>query len=138
MKKHPLLVSLGLVFVMCFGLAFKCSDNNRGSGTDARDLTEDIVKQIITRRENNVTKSSMGPKSVTVTFESIQFGKPRKANEQDKIDGIPTDMVYPVRAKYTTVHHYSNENQEKNNHYDYEFYKDSYDEWAALGVGPVR
>jgi hypothetical protein len=99
MKKHPLLVSLGLVFVMCFGLAFKFSDNNHGSGTDARDLTEDIVKQIITRRENNVTKSSMGPKSVTVTFESVRFGKPRKANEQDKIDGIPTEMVYPVRAK---------------------------------------
>ncbi len=47
-------------------------------------------------------------------------------------------MVYPVRAKYTTVEHYSNEDQEKKNYYGYNFYIDSYGEWNALGTGPVR
>ncbi len=137
MKHQPLLVSLSLVFVLCFSLAFK-SRNDNSSGTGAGNLTEDIVKQIITSRENNVTKYSTGPKSVTITFESIQFGTPRRANQQDKIDGIPTEMVYPVRAKYTTVHHYSNEDEEKKNYYGYNFYIDSYGEWNALGTGPVR
>ncbi len=145
--KHPsLLVSLGLVFVLCFGLAFThkrvSSGNTVSTGlrtTSPADLTEEIVKQIVTKRENNLTKYSTGPKSVTVTFESVRFGKTRGANRQDEIDGIPPgETVHPVRVKYTSMYHYSNTDEEKNIHYDYNFYKDSYGEWAALGVGPVR
>ena len=146
MKQHSLLVSLGLVVLLCLGLGFtqeRASAGrtvSTGSGTtSATDLTEAVVKQIVTKRENNLTKYSTGPKSITVTFESIQFGRTRAANKQDEFNGIPLgETVHPVRVKYTSVRHYSNTDEEKNIHYDYDFYKDSFGEWAALGVGPVR
>jgi hypothetical protein len=144
MKRFSL-INLGLVFVLCFGVASASEVDNVGStnaegstAAGSASLTEDVVKQLITKREENLTKSSTGPKSITVTFESIRFGQSRRANEQDKIDGIPTQTVYPVRVKYTAVHQYANEDQSKEHHYNYNFYEDSYGEWAALGVGPVR
>lgn len=142
--KQSLLISLSLIFVLCFGVAFAYESDTTGTNTASLStnlaaLTEDIIKQIITKQENNLTKYSTGPKSVTVTFESIKIGKARKANKADEYEGIPPGAtIYPVRAKYTAVHHYNDGDQEKKYHYDYYFYQDSFDEWATLGLGPVR
>lgn len=101
-------------------------------------LTHEIIKKIITRKENNLTKYSTGPKKVTVTFESIQIGKPRKPTEQDKIDNMGDGILYPVRVKYTSTHHYADRNMVNNLYNLYTFYVDSFEEWDAKSHGPIR
>ena len=134
---NALHTGLGLSFALCFGLAF--AHEGGAAHAPAAAPTEEVVRQYVTRRQEKLTKSSTGPKSVTVTFESIRFGTSRKANARDEFDGIPKgETVYPVRVKYTAVYHWGSGDEEKQIHYDYEFYKDNYGEWAALGLGPVR
>ena len=137
MKRHPLSITLSLALVLCIGLA-STPRNAYGGSAGSDGLTEDIVKRYVTRKAEALAKSSTGPKSISVTFENIRFGKPRRANAQDKIDGIRGKTVYPVRVQYTATYHWMNEDEVNKIHYDYSFYKDSYDEWSALGNGPVR
>ena len=98
-------------------------------------LTQAVVEEIITGRQKKLY-ANLEP---TVTFESVRIGKTRKANKADEYEGIPAGAtVYPVRVKYSVVYRYSDGDKTENHHYDYLFFKDSFDEWATLGLGPVR
>jgi hypothetical protein len=76
--------------------------------------------------------------SVKVEFDEVHFGETRKPNEQDKIDGVRGDTVYPVRAKYKSLRRWGNgETEEKVIHYNYDFYRDEFGDWNAILRGPV-
>jgi len=111
-----------------------------GDGPTAGALTEDAVKQFVTRKEEALaTGVGSAHKSVKVEFVEVRLGATRRPNEQDKIDGIRGDTVYPARAKYKSVRTWGNgETEEKLIHYAYDFYRDEYGEWDAVGLGPVR
>jgi len=104
-------------------------------------LTSEAVKAYITRKEKMLaTGIGSSHKSVTLTFESIRFGKTRPATLRDRtVNGIEGPTVYPVRAKYVSNRVWGNgEKEAVKVHYDYEFYKDSYGEWNSYMVGPVN
>ena len=103
-------------------------------------LTEDAVKQFVTRKEQNLaTGVGSSHKSVAVDFSEVRIGATRAPNEQDKIDGIRGDTVYPVRVKYTSNRTWGNgETEAKVIHYGYDFYRDEFGEWNAVGRGPVN
>ncbi len=134
MKLQSGLVSLSLVFVVCFGLAFKFDGKNNVSASPGT-LTEEIVKTFVTAKNKKVPPDNI----VSITFESIQFGKTRTANKADEYEGIPAgETVNPVRVKYSVRRHWSTGDDDKQVYYDYSFYKNNYGEWDALGNGPVR
>ncbi|MGI9165495.1 MAG: hypothetical protein ACR2G5_03765, partial [Pyrinomonadaceae bacterium] len=74
MKLQSGLVSLSLVFVVCFGLAIKCDGKTNVSAAPGT-LTEEIVKTFVTAKNKKVPPDNI----VSITFESIQFGKTRTA-----------------------------------------------------------
>jgi hypothetical protein len=63
MKRHPLSVTLSLALVLCIGLA-GTSRNAHGGSAGSDGLTEDIVKQYVTRKAEALAKSSTGPQSI--------------------------------------------------------------------------
>jgi hypothetical protein len=104
-------------------------------------LTSEIVKAYITRKEKMLaTNIGSSHKSVTLSFESVLFGKTRKTTQRDRItNGIEGPTVYPVRVKYVSHRVWGNgEKEAVKVHYDYEFYKDSYGKWDSYMVGPVN
>ena len=103
-------------------------------------LDADAVKQFITRQEERLaTGVGSSHQSVKVEFVDVRLGEPRKPNEQDKIDGVRGDTVYPVRAKYKSLRRWGNgDTAEKEIHYGYDFYRDEFGEWNAVLRGPVR
>lgn len=128
-------------------VAVGCDGGDGGKGASAASsaapggpLTEDAVKQFITRKEENLaTGVGSAHKSVTVEFVEIRMGATRAPNEQDKIDGVRGDTVYPVRAKFKSKRVWGNgETEEKLIHYAYDFYRDESGEWNALLLGPVN
>ncbi len=133
---------LGIVFVLLFNTAFVCGGNESNlvtdlpaSTTNSETLTEVIVKEIITAKVIRTNKDF----ETEITFESVRIGKTRTANKADENQGIPAgETVYPVRVKYTVVLQTSTGPQTTNHHYDWDFFKDSFGEWASLGKGPVR
>jgi hypothetical protein len=135
MKLQNSVITMGLVFTVFFSLALKCGTPSGG------DLTESDVKQLITRREKMLaTGVGTSPNSADVTFESIKFGTTRTANKQDEIDGVPEDeTVYPVRTKYTAHRQWGDgTSEDRETYYDWDFFKNSYGEWDAIGKGPAR
>ena len=124
------------VLVGCDGQA------SGGDGAAAADagLTEDAVKQFVTRKEEKLaTGVGSAHKSVKVEFVEVRLGAARAPNEQDKIDGVRGDRVYPARAKYKSIRTWGNgETEEKVIHYAYDFYRDEYGEWDAVLRGPVK
>ncbi|HEX8464887.1 MAG TPA: hypothetical protein VF627_09755 [Abditibacterium sp.] len=104
-------------------------------------LTAADVKAHVTKQEKRIATGVGGQhKTATVIFESIRLGKTRKTNERDRlINGVDGPMIYPARVKYTSHRTWGNgETEDKKIHYDYEFYKNSYGEWDAVLMGPVR
>lgn len=138
-RQTILTTAFGMILTLVLGLNFVGINPASASAYSIAALTEAIAKTVITKQENNVTKYSTGPKSVTVIYESIRLGKTRKANKADEYEGIPAGAnVYPVRAKYTVTQHYSSGDKTTEKHYDYDFYENSFGDWATLGRGPVR
>ena len=137
MKIRSSCVGLSFVFLIALGIAFK-GGSVAAAPPDV--LTETIVKEVVTRQANHVVDGTISaPKSITVTFESVKIGTPRKASKADEFNGIPPKAtIYPVRVKYTVVYHYSRSDETNSYYYDYVFFKDSFNEWKALGLGPVR
>jgi hypothetical protein len=138
MKLQNSVITLGLVLTVFFSLAFRCGTP---SGTSSEALTESDVKQLITRREKMLaTGVGTSPNSADVTFESIKFGTTRTANKQDEFDGVPEgETVYPVRTKYTAHRQWgSGSTEDRETYYDWDFFKNNYGEWDAIGKGPAR
>jgi hypothetical protein len=152
--------NLALVFVLLFGAAFSCGQNgssgrgqsSQSTATDDDEesssgrLTEEVVKRFVTRKAQAlVTGTEVSPKSVDITFESIQFGTPRTANLNDEFEGVPKDAtVYPVKVRYTKTNHYNaagayepGKDIEEKYYYAYDFYERD-GEWDALSKGPVH
>ncbi len=137
--------TIAIVLAILFGAAFQCgkedggidSDKNNESSDSSTEtnnagsgkLTEAIVKQLITKGQEGAIGTT-GPNSIDVTFESIKFGKPETPSEQDKIDGIRSDIYYPVRVKYTVIQHYTDSDKEIEWYDDCKFYINSFGEWA--------
>ncbi len=149
MQIQNALINLSLVLVLIFTLAFKCGNDSDDNPTppdnkrqiNSGELTETIVKQIVTQREEMLATGAGGsPDSVTVTFENIDFGTSRIANKQDEFNGIPNgETVYPARVRYTAHRQRRNgttEDQEV--YYSYDFYVSKYGKWAVLANGPAR
>jgi len=132
--------TIGMFLTLMLSLNFVVGINSASAAAyNVAALTEAIAKTVITKQENNVTKYSTGPKSVTVTYEIVRLGKTRKANKADEYEGIPAGAtVYPVRAKYTVVQHYGSGDKTTEKHYDYDFYENNFGGWETLGRGPVR
>lgn len=138
--KQSLRSTLGLGFVLCVGLACGWTSETTSVANVAAP-TEADVKQFITRKEEALaTDVGSAHKSVTLTFESIRFGTPRKANAGDRVDKLITgSTVYPARVKYTSHRTWGNgDTEDKKIHYAYEFYQDEYKEWNAYLAGPVN
>ncbi len=140
---------IAIVFAILFGAAFQCGKENDGTDsrkrstdvrqekTDSRkdktnsgDLTEEIVKRIITESIEQSVMGVTGPLSVDVKFKSIKFGTSETPSRQDEIDGIRSDVYYPVRVKFTIIRHYTDSDQEEERYEDCKFFKDSFGEWA--------
>lgn len=144
MSQRFLAVCLSLSIALACGIALGVGSTHARAGkpttlATADDPTEEIVKRHIIKGEEKLTKYSSGPKSVTVTFEGVRFGQARTATRSDEDNGVPRGgTVHPVRVRYTSVHHYSNTDEEHKYHNEYDFYRDSFGEWAALGRGPVK
>jgi len=147
MTTQTAFINFSLILVLLLTLAFKCgnnsSDENPGNEphTNTGALTEATVKQFITGREERAATGAGGsPDSVTVTFESINFGTTRTATVQDQYDGVPKgETVYPMRVKYTPHRRWINGTKEDPEiYYSYDFYLNKYGEWDALSKGPVR
>ena len=102
--------------------------------------SEDDIKAVIQRRvESRATGVSSSQKSVAVISDSIAFGEPRLLNEQDKIDGLRGDTVYPVRAKYSELRTWGNgETETVSTHYAYDFYRDEFGALNFNAKGPVQ
>jgi hypothetical protein len=126
MKLRNSVISLGLVFTVFFSFAFKCGTD--GGSSNSGTLTDADVKQLITRREKSLaTGVGTSPSSADVTFESIKFGVPEG------------ETVYPVRTKYTAHRRWGGgATEDRETNYDWDFFKNSYGEWDALGKGPAR
>ena len=133
---------LGIVCVLLFNTAFGCGGNDSNlvtdlpaSTTNAEALTEEIVKEIITEKVIRTNKDF----ETEITFESVRIGKTRTANKVDENNGVPAgETVYPVRVKYTVVIQTSTGPQTTNHHYDWDFFKNNFGEWASSGRGPVQ
>lgn len=146
MRKKSLLVMLSVTFsLFFFGFVSQSQSVEKKSATEQQaakaGLNTPAVKAHITKKEKSLaTGIGSAHQSVSVTFESIRFGKARKTTPKDRVvNGIEGPMVYPVRVKYTSHRRWGNgETETKNIHYDYEFYKDSYGEWNTYMVGPVN
>jgi len=125
------------ILVLGLGVAFSAA-HNVAAASDV--LTEANVKEVVTRQANHVVDGSISaPKSITVTFESVRIGSTRKANKADEYEGIPPKAtIYPVRVKYTAIYHYSRSDETNHYYYDYLFFRDSFNDWKTLGLGPVR
>lgn len=102
--------------------------------------TEADVKAVIERRVRSLaTGSGTSHKSVDITFQAVEFGQPRALNEQDRIDGVRGETVYPVRARYSEHRTWGNgETQDLETYYEYDFYRDDFGAWDYVGKGPVR
>ena len=102
--------------------------------------SEDHIKAVIQRRvESRATGVSSSQKSVAVISDLIAFGEPRLLNEQDKIDGLRGDTVYPVRAKYSELRTWCNgETETVSTHYAYDFYRDEFGALNFNAKGPVQ
>lgn len=138
--KPSLLIGLCLTVAACFGLSCNGSPEAASSTTEVAP-TEADVEQFITRKEEALaTDTGSAHKSVKLTFESIRFGKSRKATERDRVvNGITGSTVYPARVKFISHRTWGNgETEDKNIHYDYDFYRDEFDELSAYLVGPVN
>ncbi len=127
--------AVAIVFAILFGTAFQCGNENGGTDTKRKNtgsgsLTEEIVKQKITESIEKSVLGVTGPKSVDVNFKSIKFGKSETPSRQDEIDGIRSDIYYPVRVKYTIVRHWNDSDQEEERYEDCKFFIDSFGEWA--------
>ncbi len=140
MKTQNAILNLILIFALLSTLAFKCGDNTSNDGNFGQ-LTETIVKQVVTKREERLATGAGGsPDSVTVTFENIDFGTTRIANKKDEFEGIPNgETVYPVGVRYTPHRQWRNGTTEDTEiYYSYDFYLNKYGEWAVLANGPAR
>ena len=134
-----------IVLAILFCAAFQCGKEEGGRSSTKNNpssdspveknnpvsgkLTEAIVKRLITEGQETAI-STTGPNSIDVTFESIKFGKPETPSKQDEIDGIRSDIYYPVRVKYTVIQHYTDSDREIKWYEDCKFYINSYSEWA--------
>lgn len=138
--KPSLLIGLGLIVVACFGLSCNVSPDATSSTIKGAPTEADVEKFITKKEEALATGTGSAHKSVKLTFESIRFGKSRKATERDRVvNGIQGSTVYPARVKYISHRTWGNgEAEDKKIHYDYELYQDEYDEWNAYLVGPVN
>lgn len=147
-------VAAAIVLAILFGAAFQCGKedvetdststkkttdsgdstkkNNPGSGK----LTEAIVKGIITENEESLLGTT-GPLSIDIEFESIKFGNPETPSQQDKINGIRSDVYYPVRVKYTIIQHWDSSDRKIERYEDYKFYINSYGEWSQTNTRAV-
>ena len=97
MRRYAALVNLALVFVLMFGAAFSCGQNNndRKSSTQTSENTdrtprldrptEEDVRQLVTRRKE------------ATSIESVEFGSSHRASLNDQDKGVPEDAtVYAV------------------------------------------
>lgn len=103
-------------------------------------LTEADVKAYVEKKEQALaTGVGSAHTGVTLTWDSVQIGATRAPNEQDKIDGVRGDAVYPVRVKYTSNRTWNNGDKEaKAISYAYDFYVDQFGGWDAVLRGPVN
>ena len=148
MKIQNALINLSLLVVLLFTPAFKCGENtgddlpaDNGQSVNWGQLTETIVKQVVTQREERLATGDGGsPDSVTVTFESIIFGTIRTANKQDELDGVPKGQtVYPAKVRYIPHRRWENGTKEDPEiNYSYDFFVNKYGQWDSLGRGPAR
>lgn len=131
------MLSLFKVLFAIFSVALFVS--NAGAGT-AGPTDADIKSHISKKEEALATGVGSSHKSATLTFESIKVGKARKATDRDRlVNGITGPVVYPVRVRYTSNRLWGNGSKEsKTIFYEYEFFKDSFDEWNSYMVGPVK
>ena len=103
--------------------------------------TDDDVKTYVTRKENLLAGGSLtSPKTVSVTFDEIQIGKSRAADQRDRlVNGAKADTMFPVRVRYTSHRTWGNgQTEDVTIHYSYDFYVDEFGAWTAIHNGPVR
>lgn len=100
MKLQSSLITLGLVFVMLFGMAFQCG-NNGSSGTSSSGApTEQEVKQAIEKFTREFHDSYNGSKARVSSWDSpIQILAGRK--DYVNTDSGGDHMMYPVKVDYT-------------------------------------
>lgn len=132
------LLFFALVGVLCVGLVSSGRSDEKQAAKAG--LTTTVVKEFVTRKEKALaTGVGSAHKSVTLTFQNPRFGASRAVTKRDKLNGIKGTTVYPVRVRYTSHRVWGNgETEDKEIHFEYEFFKDAFGEWDAYGVGPVQ
>ena len=101
-----------------------------GGTTKETPVAADIEKAM--RSAWDKEGSSSSPKQV-YEANSIKIGTGAKANEQDKIDGIPPGAwVTIVRVDFTVRTHYTKVIQSFRRVRDCKVYKDQFGEWAVM------
>ena len=117
------------------------SDPHRNVIDSSPSLSEEDVREFISTKEKSLaTGVGSSHTASQVEFVDIRFGNRRQTNERDRVvNGITGDTVHPVRVKYVSHRTWDDgSSEDKEIHYDYEFYQDEYGEWGAYLVGPVR
>jgi len=92
-----------------------------------------VEKAVMTAWDKPATSSS--PKQ-SVTIHSVKIGNGAKANEQDKIDGIPAGATVTIAQIDFTVREYYNDRTLATQRVMIaKVYKDQFDEWAVKSNG---
>lgn len=95
------LQSLGLIFLMLFGMAFACKDGEKTTTKGGRKCsTESEFRDIITKKHSTTYGESSGKfRDTEVDFQTFRIGSAtRYRNEQYSIDASP---AYPINTDYT-------------------------------------
>lgn len=93
----------------------------------------DIEKALRSTWDRPMTSSS--PKQ-SATIHAIKIGTGAKANEQDKIDGIPPNaMVTIAQIDFTVREFFNNATMATRRVMIAKVYKDQFDEWAVKSNG---
>lgn len=147
MKIQNSLITVALAFVMLFGMAFQCgqNDGSRSEGKSRQanqttrqtsatnELTKEFVMDYIKRREKESVENERPSVSVTLNFETVRFGTPYKYEIDSGLirDIVIGETVYPVKGIYTRTRESASESKTVTQEWDYLFYKDVNGKWTS-------
>lgn len=113
-----------------------------GAGQAASgELTEQDVQAWVTQAEQTPQEDYRGVDEAAsaVTFQSVQIAQGRTPTEQDRINGVRGDTLYPVQVRYRVQYRLQNgETEDAERAWSYDFYRDPFGKWATISHGPAR
>lgn len=138
------IVTVCLLAAGCDGAGEGAASSGGASGSTraaSGELTEQDVRTWVTQYEQTPMEDYRGfdEAASVVTISSVEIADGRTPTEQDKINGVRGDTLYPVQVRYTVQKRLpSGETETSDRAWSYDFYRDPFGKWSTVSHGAIQ